>query len=159
MRAFWKETGEPIDEATLAREGVLYRRLPPQPERYQPELDRLKAERGYVTQDVVELTPQTPGLEELLAKFDGEHRHDDDEARFVLDGEGTFDVRSRDDRWMRIVVQAGDLIVVPRGRYHRFELTEARRIRCVRLFSDPQGWVAHYRPSADASPVSQPSQP
>lgn len=145
MKAFWRESGEPIDEATLAAEGVLYRRLPLEEAGWQPALDEIKAERGYVEQDVVELTPQTPNLQDLLDKFDGEHLHTDDEARFVLAGEGVFDIRSGDDRWMRVVVGPGDLIVVPRDRYHRFELTEQRIIRCVRLFADPAGWVAHYR--------------
>ena len=54
--------------------------------------------------------------------------------RFVLEGEGIFDIRSRDDRWMRVVVEQGDLIVVPKDRHHRFMLTETKTIRCVRLF-------------------------
>ncbi len=147
MRAYWRESGEPIEADTLRAEGVLYERLPLEASAWQPVLDRLKAERGYVEQDVVALSPQTPGLEELLSKFDGEHLHTDDEARFVLEGEGVFDIRSREDRWMRVIVEPGDLIVVPKERYHRFELTDSRSIRCVRLFTDPAGWVAHYRAS------------
>ncbi len=145
MRAIWRESGEPIEEESLRAEGVFYERLPLEEAAWQPVLDRLKAVRGYVEQDEVSLSPETPGLDELLAKFDGEHLHTDDEARFVLEGEGVFDIRSRDDRWMRVVVEPGDLIVVPRDRYHRFELTESRAIRCIRLFTDPAGWVAHYR--------------
>lgn len=65
----------------------------------------------------------------------------------MLEGAGVFDIRSSDDRWMRVVVEPGDLLVVPARRYHRFELTEARTIRCVRLFQDMSGWVPHYRAS------------
>jgi len=64
---------------------------------------------------------------------------------FVLEGEGIFDIRSKGDRWMRVKVEAGDLIVVPKERYHRFELTETKTIRCVRLFQDASGWVPEYR--------------
>ena len=63
----------------------------------------------------------------------------------MLDGEGVFDIRSSDDRWLRVKVERGDLIVVPAKRYHRFELTDAKSIRCVRLFKDQSGWVPHYR--------------
>lgn len=63
----------------------------------------------------------------------------------MLEGDGIFDIRSRDDRWMRVVVEVGDLIVVPAKRHHRFLLTDKKDIRCVRLFKDASGWVPHYR--------------
>ena len=47
-------------------------------EAYAVELEKLKASGGYVTADVIDVTPQTPGLEEMLAKFDREHWHDED---------------------------------------------------------------------------------
>ena len=71
-------------------------------------------------------SPSTPNLDAICAKFVDEHFHDDDEVRFVLEGEGIFDIRSRDDRWMRVVGRAGDLIVVPKDRHHRFMLTEQK---------------------------------
>lgn len=149
MKATWLSDGTPIPPETLAAEGVLYEALPTDPSGYQPTMDRLKNERGYVHQDEVELRPQTPNLDEICAKFDGEHLHDEDEVRFVLEGEGIFDIRSRDDRWMRVMVEVGDLIVVPAKRHHRFELTASKTIRCVRLFQDPSGWVPHYRQAAE----------
>lgn len=145
MKATWIDDGTPIARETLSAEGILYERLSTEPAGYQPTMDVLKTERGYVEQDVVELRPTTPNLEAICAKFDGEHLHDEDEVRFVLEGEGVFDIRSHDDRWMRVLVQEGDLIVVPAKRWHRFELTEQKTIRCVRLFQDTSGWVPHYR--------------
>ena len=145
MRAFYRDDDQPIDGNVLEQQGVIYRRLGLDKSAYQPELDELTRRRGYVTQDEVALKPDTPNLDVVLAKFDPEHHHDDDEVRFVLDGEGVFDIRSNDDRWMRVVVEPGDLIVVPKGKHHRFELTGKRAIHCVRLFKDPAGWVAIYR--------------
>ena len=145
MKATWLDSGETLTTDLLSEEGVLYRRLDTDPVGYQPTMDSLKHDRGYIEQDIVELRPDTPGLDAICKKFDGEHFHDEDEVRFVLEGEGVFDIRSRDDRWMRVVVEVGDLIVVPARRHHRFELTERRTIRCVRLFQDASGWVPHYR--------------
>lgn len=145
MKAHDIASGRALSPEDLEREGVHYQALIVDAEAYQPALDRLKQSEGYVTQDQVELTPETPGLTQICKKFDAEHYHDEDEVRFVLEGEAIFDIRSRDDRWMRVKVERGDLIVVPARRYHRFELTEANNIRCVRLFQDQSGWVPHYR--------------
>lgn len=145
MRAFFRDDDSAIDANGLEANGVIYRRLSLNPAEYQPVLDELRTRRGYVTQDEVALQPDMPNLDAVLAKFDPEHLHEDDEVRFVLEGEGVFDVRSNDERWMRIVVEAGDLIVVPKGKNHRFELTARRHIRCARLFKDPAGWAPVYR--------------
>lgn len=145
MRLSWLDSPQPAALTDLDEVGVFHQRLSPAAESYQADLDALKAARGYVEQDIVELRPETPNLEVVCAKFADEHLHTDDEVRYVLEGEGVFDIRSRDDRWIRVVVESGDLIVVPANLHHRFFLTEAKHIRCVRLFKDSAGWVPHYR--------------
>lgn len=145
MQANWIESGAEITSRELDAEGVHHARFATDAASYQGPLDALKRDRGYVEQDVVALAPDTPNLDAICAKFVDEHRHDEDEVRFVLSGEGIFDIRSRDDRWMRVRVGSGDLIVVPKDRFHRFMLTAARNIRCVRLFKDAAGWVPRYR--------------
>ena len=134
-----------LDVAHLRSVGVFYEALELENEAYQPTLDTLKRERGYIEQDVIELRPDTENLDAICAKFKDEHLHTDDEVRFVLAGEGIFDIRDDADRWMRVTVEAGDLIVVPKDRHHRFFLTDSKQIRCVRLFQDSSGWVPHYR--------------
>ena len=36
---------------------------------YAPEIDRLKAEGGYVTADVINVSPETPGLDAMLERL------------------------------------------------------------------------------------------
>ena len=151
MHAHWIDDDEPLDQAALAAEGVTYQRLDTEPAAYRGPLDALRAAQGYIQEDEVALSAETPDLEAIRAKFWDEHRHTEDEVRFVLEGEGVFDIRSRDDRWMRVTVTAGDLIVVPKDRHHRFALTELELIRCVRLFKDTAGWTAIYRPGEAAT--------
>lgn len=143
MRAHWLDTGEELSADFLRQDGLLYERLPQ--DTFQGPLDTLKRDRGYIAQDEIELRPDTPGIDAICAKFADEHLHDDDEVRFILSGEGIFDIRSQGDRFMRVVVERGDLIVVPARRYHRFQLTDSRAIRAVRLFKDASGWVPRYR--------------
>ncbi len=147
MHAFWLDDKQQTEIAAeqINDQGILYMQLPTSEAEYQESLDKVKAERGYIEQDVIALTPDTPNLETICAKFSPEHLHDDDEVRFVLDGEGIFDIRSTNDKWMRVTVTAGDLIVVPKDRHHRFFLTDSKAIRCVRLFKDTSGWVPRYR--------------
>lgn len=111
---------------------------------YAVEIEKLKARGGYVTADVIDVHPATPGLEEMLAKFNREHWHDEDEVRFIIQGRGLFHIRPRRGPVVAIEVEAGDLIRVPRGTWHWFDLCADRRIRAIRLFQDPAGWTPQY---------------
>lgn len=147
MRAFLRTSKEPLTAHDLEKHGVFFQHLGLDKAKYQPVLDELAQKRGYGTQDEVKLNKDTPNLPVVLKKFDDEHLHTDDEVRFVLDGEAIFDIRSNDEKWMRVVVEAGDLIVVPKNKHHRFELSEMCKVHCVRLFKDQAGWVPVYRES------------
>lgn len=116
---------------------------------YAREIERLKAHGGYVTADVIDVTSATPGLEAMLAKFNTEHWHDEDEVRFIVRGRGLFHVHPREGGKpvIAIEVEAGDLIRVPRGTWHWFDLCGDRDIRAIRLFQDKAGWTPHYTQS------------
>jgi len=116
---------------------------------YAPEIEQLKARGGYVTADVIDVTADTPGLEAMLAKFNSEHWHDEDEVRFIVRGRGLFHIHPRDGGApvIAIEVEAGDLIRVPRGTWHWFDLCADRDIRAIRLFQDKSGWTPHYTKS------------
>jgi 1,2-dihydroxy-3-keto-5-methylthiopentene dioxygenase len=111
---------------------------------YSPELDALKARGGYRTADVIDVRPDTPNLDAMLAKFSREHWHDEDEVRFITEGRGLFHIHPPGGEVFAIEVEAGDLIRVPRGTHHWFDLCADRRIRAIRLFQDTSGWTPHY---------------
>ncbi|MGA9773160.1 MAG: cupin domain-containing protein [Blastocatellia bacterium] len=137
----WNPSGETAPDA--AAEEVLAA--------YADEIEKLKARGGYVTADVIDVNPQTPGLEVMLARFNREHWHDEDEVRFIIHGRGLFHIRPHAGQVTAIEVEAGDLIRVPRGTHHWFNLCSDREIRAIRLFQDPAGWAPNYTESgADA---------
>ena len=113
-------------------------------EAYKPEIDRLKEKGGFVTADVINVTPTTEGLEAMLNKFNKEHTHDEDEVRFTVKGSGVFHVHPENGPVFGITVESGDLVNVPRGTQHWFNLCDDKTIRCIRLFEDPGGWTPHY---------------
>ncbi len=113
-------------------------------EAYNAEIEWLKQNRGYATADVINVNPATPGLDDMMATFSREHTHPDDEVRFTVSGHGVFYVRLESGAVVAAHVEAGDLINVPAGTKHWFELSEDRTIRCIRLFNNPEGWKATF---------------
>ena len=111
---------------------------------YAPQIEELKRRGGYVTADVIDVNAGTPGLDAMLAKFNIEHTHDEDEVRYIIAGRGLFHIHPSQGPVVAIEVEAGDLMRVPRGTRHWFDLCGDRRIRAIRLFQDKSGWTPHY---------------
>jgi 1,2-dihydroxy-3-keto-5-methylthiopentene dioxygenase len=113
---------------------------------YTNEIDEMKRRGGYVTADVIDVNPTTPNLEAMLARFDKEHTHDEDEVRFILSGRGIFFLHL-DQKVVSVEVGPGDMLRVPRGTTHWFTLCEDRRIRAIRWFQATSGWTPLYTDS------------
>jgi 1,2-dihydroxy-3-keto-5-methylthiopentene dioxygenase len=82
-------------------------------------------------------------------KFNREHWHDEDEVRFIIEGRGLFHIHPPGNAVFALEVEAGDLIRVPRGTHHWFDLCAERRIRAIRLFQDQAGWTPNYTESGE----------
>lgn len=117
-------------------------------EAYDAPIQKLMNEGGYVTADVINITSEIPGLQEMLDKFNKEHWHSEDEVRFIVHGRGLFHINPDDGPLFSIEVVKGDMINVPHGTYHWFDLCEDRTIRAIRLFQEKAGWTPHYTDSA-----------
>ena len=114
---------------------------------YSDEIDRLKAQGGYVTADVINIVPEIENLETMLDRFRPEHWHDEDEVRFIVKGCGIFHIAPVGGDVTAVKMTAGDLIRVPNGTKHWFDLDETRTVRAIRLFQDASGWTPIYTES------------
>ncbi|KAK9240533.1 Acireductone dioxygenase ARD family [Lipomyces kononenkoae] len=114
-------------------------------------VNALAKARDYKNQDVITISPASMGdvYEEKVKTFYKEHLHEDEEIRYVVEGEGFFDVRDAEDRWVRLKLDAGDLIILPAGIYHRFSTTSSDYIKAMRLFKDEPKWTPLPRPCDD----------
>jgi 1,2-dihydroxy-3-keto-5-methylthiopentene dioxygenase len=152
--------------AELATIGVRFERWPTRPladaaailDVYALEIETLKAEAGYQSVDVVALAPDHPDRATLRGKFLSEHTHGEDEVRFFVDGEGLFTLHEA-GRVFNMLCTKGDLISVPAGMKHWFDMGPAPRFTAIRLFVNPDGWVASFTGDsiADRFPRHEPA--
>ncbi|MGJ3649398.1 1,2-dihydroxy-3-keto-5-methylthiopentene dioxygenase [Sphingomonas sp. GlSt437] len=110
---------------------------------YKPEIDRLKAQGGYQSIDALSVAPDNPNREALRAKFLSEHTHAEDEVRFFVEGKGLFTLHIG-DRVFNVLCERGDLISVPAGTRHWFDTGAEPNFTVLRLFVNPDGWVATF---------------
>jgi 1,2-dihydroxy-3-keto-5-methylthiopentene dioxygenase len=110
---------------------------------YRADIDRLRSEEGYQAVDVISLTPDHPDRATLRAKFLNEHTHSEDEVRFFVAGRGQFTLHIGDKVYETLCVQ-GDLIGVPDGTRHWFDMSETPYFIAIRLFTNKEGWVANF---------------
>jgi len=112
-------------------------------EAYRDSVNRLMNQYGFKSVDVISLHPEHPQKEALRNKFLSEHRHEEFEVRFFVDGEALFYIR-QNGRIHGVLCSAGDLISVPSNVRHWFDMGPNPSFRAIRLFTTPEGWVAHY---------------
>ena len=110
---------------------------------YRADIDRLVAERGFKSVDVVSIAPDNPKREEMRAKFLDEHFHKEDEVRFFVAGSGLFTLHVG-DRVYEIECVKDDLIAVPDGTTHWFDMGPEPSFVAIRFFTEPDGWVGHF---------------
>ncbi|KAL9055965.1 MAG: hypothetical protein Q9162_003261 [Coniocarpon cinnabarinum] len=149
MRAYWfdnlpgdqRELHDSGREATLddlARLGIKYYTCP-----NISDVDKIAEERNYKNRDEITISPEKMGdaYEDKVKMFFHEHLHEDEEIRYILDGSGYFDVRNKDDDWVRLQFAPNDLMIMPPGIYHRFTPDMNNYTVAMRLFKDEPKWT------------------
>ncbi|XP_041044445.1 1,2-dihydroxy-3-keto-5-methylthiopentene dioxygenase isoform X1 [Carcharodon carcharias] len=143
-----RQPNEAVTRKELEQYGILYWKLDADKYENDPELQKIRKERNYSWMDIVNIHKDTmPNYEEKIRSFFQEHIHLDEEIRYILDGSGYFDVRDKDDKWIRIAMKKGDMITLPAGIYHRFTLDENNYVKAMRLFVGEPVWTPYYRPA------------
>ncbi len=110
---------------------------------YDADIARLKAAYGYTTADVIRVTAETPNVPALREKFLNEHTHSEDEVRFFVEGSASFYLRTGGKVFQAICTR-GDLIGVPANTTHWFDMGPSPEFAAIRLFVNPEGWVANF---------------
>ena len=120
---------------------------------YQHEIDKLVAEKGYQSWDVISMRPDNEQREVLRTKFLSEHTHGEDEVRFFVEGAGLFCLHLN-GKIYQILCEKNDLISVPANTRHWFDMGGSPSFTAIRVFDNQEGWVAHFTGDkiADAYP-------
>jgi 1,2-dihydroxy-3-keto-5-methylthiopentene dioxygenase len=116
---------------------------------YRSDIDRLVAENGFRTVDVVSIAPDNPNKDAMRAKFLDEHYHEEDEVRFFVAGAGLFTLHTHDFVY-EVLCEQGDLIGVPDRTRHWFDMGPEPYFIAIRFFTQPDGWVGHFTGSGVA---------
>ena len=99
--------------------------------------------------DVISLPAGDPRASDMRRKFLSEHTHGEDEVRFFVAGQGLFTLHVS-DRVYEVLCEAGDLIGVPALTRHWFDMGPNPDFVVIRLFNNPEGWVASFTGDAIA---------
>jgi len=120
---------------------------------YQHAIDKLVAEKGYQSWDVISMRADNPQKAVMRTKFLSEHTHGEDEVRFFVEGAGLFCLHL-DGKVYQILCEKNDLISVPAGTPHWFDMGSEPNFTAIRIFDNPEGWVARFTGDtiADAYP-------
>ena len=110
---------------------------------FRTDRGRLVDANGFKTVDVVSIAPDNPQKEAMRAKFLDEHFHKEDEVRFFVAGSGLFTLHVG-GKVYEVLCEQGDLIAVPDGTTHWFDMGPEPSFVAIRFFTEPDGWVGHF---------------
>ncbi|ATW47339.1 1,2-dihydroxy-3-keto-5-methylthiopentene dioxygenase [Streptomyces xantholiticus] len=125
-------------------------------EAYREQIDKLNGEEDFSTVDVVSLHPTdspewAETAKEARQKFLREHTHeDDDEIRFFVAGAGIFYLHAAQEVHA-VYCEKGDLLGVPRGTTHWFDMGTSPSFTAIRFFHEEDGWIGKFTGSEIAS--------
>lgn len=155
-----RTTDDAVITAELAGHGIAFDRWPVVERaesvdsdellaRYADEVAALNESGRYRHIDIARIHPNDadPQWSEVAAgaraKFLDEHRHAEDEVRFFAAGRGCFYLHL-DNEVLAVVCEAGDLLSVPAGTLHWFDMGTRPDFVAIRFFEEADGWVGDF---------------
>jgi len=117
---------------------------------YESSVERIKSIYNFQSVDVIGLHPEHPDRAQFRAKFLNEHVHSEFEVRFFVEGAGLFYLHLN-NKVYGVLCEKGDLISVPAGTTHWFDMGTAPSFRAIRFFTTQEGWVAQFSGSEIAT--------
>ncbi|MDD9893561.1 MAG: cupin [Gammaproteobacteria bacterium] len=114
---------------------------------YASDIETLNQRFGFNTIDVVSMQADNPKKDEFRQMFLSEHTHADFEVRFFVDGQGLFYLRPQETAPGAVYAlhcTAGDLVSVPAGMTHWFDMGDKPNFKAIRFFTTDEGWVADF---------------
>jgi 1,2-dihydroxy-3-keto-5-methylthiopentene dioxygenase len=139
----------PCDAASLGAEGIVVESAGAGG--VDALVQRLAAARGLANETTRALGEPGPRSDQEVAREADEHAHMADEVRVLLEGDAIYDIRARDERWLRLWVAPGEAVVVPRSRYHRFLIPQGAVVRFRQLYAGPNDLAPFFRGSDDST--------
>ena len=99
----------------------------------------MKLERNFTREDTLTLDAQsTIDFEDKMAELFEETETDEDQARMVLEGAAYYDVEEEEGKWIRVLCEFGDLILIPAGTCYRMTTTPKNFVRIRRFFKSDE---------------------
>ena len=155
-----RTTDDAVIKAELARYDIAFDRWPVVEDaaavdseellaRYTEQVAALNESGRYRHIDIARIHPDDadPGWPDKAKgareKFLDEHRHAEDEVRYFAAGRGCFYLHLGAEV-LAVVCEGGDLLSVPAGTPHWFDMGEHPHFVAIRLFNNPEGWVANF---------------
>lgn len=145
----------------LAKRGIVFDRWPTLPgvgaqtstaeimAHYRDHVAELNLAGRYQHIDIARLQP-APGDPEWLdtaraarEKFRSEHRHAEDEVRFFVAGRGCFYLHLEPEV-VAVLCNGGDLLSVPAGTRHWFDMGARPDFVAIRFFEEQDGWIGDF---------------
>ncbi|MEV6773463.1 cupin [Nocardia sp. NPDC051030] len=156
-----RTSDDAVIAAELAKRGIVFERWPlfeglngatPTEDllaEYTERINALNADGRYKFIDVARIHPDESDPEwpakavAARTKFLDEHRHAEDEVRFFAAGQGCFYLHLGDEV-LATVCTAGDLVSVPAGTLHWFDMGTEPEFVAVRFFEEEDGWIGDF---------------
>ncbi|MFH4975742.1 hypothetical protein AB6A40_002451 [Gnathostoma spinigerum] len=97
----------------------------------------LKLERNLTKEDTFTLDAETTvDFEEKLDELFEESELQEEQARMIIEGSAYFDLEDFEGKWIRVLCEYGDLLLIPSGRQFRLTTTPKNFVKMRRFFKE-----------------------